>query len=52
MQKTTAAFRAQAVAVATDGDDVVMVQEPVEDGGGDDGIAEHRAPLADVARWR
>jgi hypothetical protein len=28
---------------------VAVVQEPVKDGGGDDGVAEHRAPLADRA---
>ena len=29
--------------------DVAVVEQPVEDGGGDDGVAEHGAPLADGA---
>jgi hypothetical protein len=34
---------AKSTAVAADGDDVaVVVQEPVEDGGRGDGVAEHR----------
>src|SRR4051794_16597497 len=40
-------FLAQPVAVAADRDDVTVVQQPVEDCGRDDGIAEHGAPLAD-----
>jgi hypothetical protein len=42
-----AAFLPQAVAVAADGQDVAVVEKPVEDGGGDDGIAEDLAPFAD-----
>src|SRR5260370_1470088 len=44
-----AALLAYPVAVAADRDDVAMVQQPVEDGGGDDSIAEDAAPLADRA---
>ena len=40
-----AALLAQTVAVAADGDDLAVVEEPVEDGGGDDRVAEYcRAP--------
>jgi hypothetical protein len=49
LQKTTAAFGTQTIAVATDGDDVAMVQQPVQNGCGDDGVAKNRAPLANVA---
>ena len=47
LQKAGAALFAQAVAVAADGDDVAVVQQPVEDRGGDHRIAEDGAPLAD-----
>jgi hypothetical protein len=47
--ESRAALLAQPVAVAADRDDVAVVQELVEDRGGDDGIAEHAAPLADRA---
>src|SRR5512134_3850057 len=40
---------AQPVAVAADGDHVAVMQQPVEDGGGDHRIAEHRAPFAAAA---
>lgn len=35
LQEPRAALLAQAVAVAADGDDVAVLQEPIEDGGGD-----------------
>jgi hypothetical protein len=36
---------AEAVALASDVEDVAMVEESIEGGGGDDRIAEHLAPL-------
>jgi hypothetical protein len=39
----------QAVAIAADGDHVAVVEQAVQDGSGDDGIAEHGAPFGDVA---
>src|SRR5262245_33738842 len=48
-QQPTAALSTQAVAVAADGDDVAVVQEPVKDRGRDYGVTEHCAPLGDVA---
>src|SRR5260370_8964940 len=44
-----AALLAYPVAVAAHRDDVALVQQPVEDGGGDDSIAADAAPLADRA---
>jgi hypothetical protein len=35
--------------VAADGDDVAVMEQPVEDGGGDDGVAEGGAPFPDRA---
>ena len=49
LHKSAAAFLAQPVAVATDGDHLAVVQEPVEDGGGHHRVSEHRVPLADAA---
>ena len=49
LQKAGAALFAQAVAVAADGDDVAVVKQAVEDGGGHDRIAEDLAPFADGA---
>jgi hypothetical protein len=49
LRKTTATFRTQTIAVATDGDDAAVVQQPVQNGCGDDGVAKHRAPLTNVA---
>jgi hypothetical protein len=43
------AFLAQAIAVAADGDYLAVMEQPVEDGGGDDRIAEDGAPFADRA---
>src|SRR5512144_3193736 len=40
---------AQPVAVAADGENVAVMQQPVEDGSGDHRIAEHRAPVTDAA---
>jgi hypothetical protein len=37
------------MAIAADGKHVAVVQEAIEDRGRDHGVAEHRAPLADVA---
>ena len=48
LDEANAAFLAQAVAVAANGDDLA-VEQAVEDGGGEDGIAEHGVPLADRA---
>src|SRR5262245_23497430 len=42
LQKNTAAFCTQTVAVTTDGDDVTVVQQPVQNGCGNDGFDEHR----------
>jgi hypothetical protein len=49
MQQPAATLFLQSIAVTADGDDVTVVQQTIEDGGGDDGIAEYRAPLADAA---
>jgi hypothetical protein len=38
----------EAVALAADVEDVAVVEEPVEDGGGDDRVAEHLAPLGEA----
>jgi hypothetical protein len=38
----------EAVALASDVEDVAMVEEPVEDGGGDDGVADHLAPRGEA----
>src|SRR3546814_744335 len=43
------ALLAQPIAVAADGDDLAVVQQAIEDRGGDDGIAEHAAPFPDRA---
>src|SRR2546428_6515152 len=43
-QKTGLAFLLEAVALALDVDDRRVMQEAVEDGGGDDPVAEHLAP--------
>lgn len=40
---------AEPVAVAADGQDVAVVQEAVEDSGGDHRIGEHRAPFGNAA---
>lgn len=45
------AVGAHAVAVAVDGDDGGVVQEPVENGDGDGGGLEDLAPAGDVCRW-
>jgi hypothetical protein len=49
LQKASPALFTQPVAIATDGDDLAVVEQPVEDHGGDDRIAEHGSPLADGA---
>ena len=49
MQKPAAPFLLQAVAVATDREDVAVVKKAIEDGGCYDGIAEHGTPFADAA---
>lgn len=46
LDQAGAALLAQPIAVAADGDDVAVVEEPVEDGGGGHWIAENRAPFA------
>jgi hypothetical protein len=38
---------AEAIAIASDGEDVAMVEQAVEDRGGDDGIVEDGAPFGD-----
>jgi hypothetical protein len=43
------ALLAQAIAVATDGDDLAVMQQVIKDGGRHDRLAEHGAPLADRA---
>lgn len=40
------ALGAQSVTITTDGDDVTVVQQSVEDGRGHHGVTEHLAPLA------
>ena len=42
-------MRAQAVAGALDLDDDGVVEQPVEEGGCDDGVAEDLAPLGEAA---
>jgi hypothetical protein len=49
LDETRTTLLAQAIAVAADGDDVAVMKQPIEDGGGDDGIAEDGTPLADRA---
>jgi hypothetical protein len=49
LQKAGAALLAQSVAVAADGEDVAVVEQAVEDGGGHPRIAKDLAPLADGA---
>ena len=44
--------RSEAVAGALDLDDDRVVQEPVEQRGGDDGVAEDLAPLGEAAVGR
>jgi hypothetical protein len=38
----------QAVALAADVENVAVVQEPIEDGGGDDGVAQDPIPFAEA----
>ena len=45
-QKPGLTFLPQAVALALDGDDVAVVQQAVQDGGGQHGVPEHLAPIA------
>lgn len=45
-EKAGAAFLAEPVAVATDREDVAVVEQPIEDRGRDDRIAEDGAPFA------
>jgi hypothetical protein len=52
LQKATAPLFAEAVAVAPDGDDVAVVEQPVEDRCGDDWIAQDLAPFANRAVGR
>src|SRR5512147_1313988 len=49
LDQAGAPLLAQPVAVAANGDHVAVMQQPVEDGGGDYRIAEHRAPVTDAA---
>lgn len=46
MQKAAAALVAQPIAVAPDRDDLAVVQQPIEDGGGGDRVAKHLPPFA------
>ncbi len=46
MQKAAPALLAQPVAFAADGDDVAVVEHPVEDSSGDDCVSEDTAPLS------
>ena len=41
------ALGTQSVAVTADGDDMTVVQQPIEDSGGHHCVTEHLAPLAD-----
>jgi hypothetical protein len=45
LQKPAAALFAKAIAVTSDGDDLAVVKQPVEDRGGDHGVAEDAAPF-------
>src|SRR5207249_3162611 len=47
-EEAGALLLAQAGALAADVEDVAVVQEPVEDRGGDHGVAAHLAPLAEA----
>ena len=49
LDQSAPSLGAQPIAVASDRQHVAVMQEPVEDGGGDDGVGEHRAPLGDAA---
>ena len=46
LQKATATLFAEPIAVSADGDDVAVVEQSIEDGGRDDGIAKDRAPFS------
>src|SRR5215471_1056068 len=49
LQQAGSPLLAEPVAIATDGNDVAVVEEAVEDSGCHHGIAEYRSPLADRA---
>ena len=49
LKQTAAPFFLQSITVAADRDDMTVVKQAVENGGGHDGIAKHGAPLADAA---
>jgi hypothetical protein len=49
LDQAGAGFLAQPIAVATDGQDVAVVQQSVEDGSGHDRVAEDLASFADRA---
>jgi hypothetical protein len=49
LQEPAAALFLQAVAVATDGDHVAVVEKPIENSGCHHGIAEHGPPFSDTA---
>ena len=44
-EQTGQAFFAQPIALAFDGNDVAVVEQPVQDGRGQDVVAEHLAPV-------
>ena len=48
LDEAALALGAEPVAVAADGQHVAVVQQPVEDGGRDHRIGEHRAPFGDA----
>jgi hypothetical protein len=47
-QEARATLLPEAVGLAADGEDVAVVEQAVEDRGGDDGVAEDVAPFADA----
>src|SRR3546814_21073216 len=49
LQKDSPALLAEPIAVTADCDHGAVVQQAIQDGGGDHRVAEHRAPLGDRA---
>src|SRR3546814_8558401 len=49
LQKASPALLAEPIAVTADCDHGAVVQQAIQDGGGDHRVAEHRAPLGDRA---
>ncbi len=48
LDEAALSIRAEALAIAADGQHVAVVQEPVEDRGGDYRVGEHNAPFGNA----